>query len=274
MRGAYWFIELEGANTMSETPAVRKSDFISPAATQPAMRQARVDLAAACRMAARLDWQEAVANHFSMAVSADGRQFLMNPLWRHFSRMRASDFLLLQVEAGAAADAPPVDRTAWAIHGTMHAQLPRARCILHVHPPHATAWSCLADPAIRPIDQTSARFYKRVAIDTEYGGMADNVAEGMRLTRALADKSVLIMGNHGVLVVGDTVAGTFDALYHLERACRTLLLAYSTGQPLRVLPDAVAEKTALAWEQQDDQAAEHFEQIKALLDASDSSYRE
>jgi ribulose-5-phosphate 4-epimerase/fuculose-1-phosphate aldolase len=259
---------------MSEAPAGWKHDVIGPGATLPAMRQARIDLAAACRMAARLDWQEAVANHFSMAVSADGRQFLMNPLWRHFSRVRASDLVLLDVEAGAAANAPPVDRTAWAIHGTMHAQLPRARCILHVHPPHATAWSCLADPAIRPIDQTSARFYRRVAIDTEYGGMADNVAEGLRLTRALADQSVLIMGNHGVLVVGDTVAGAFDALYHLERACRTLLLGYSSGQPLRVLPDEVAEKTALAWEQQDDQAAEHFEQIKALLDATDSSYRE
>jgi ribulose-5-phosphate 4-epimerase/fuculose-1-phosphate aldolase len=82
------------------------------------------------------------------------------------------------------------------------------------------------------------------------------------------------MGNHGVLVVGDTIAGTFDALYHLERACRTLLLAYSTGQPLRLLSDEVAERTALAWERQDDQAAEHFEQIKALLDATDSSYRE
>jgi ribulose-5-phosphate 4-epimerase/fuculose-1-phosphate aldolase len=259
---------------MSEASTGWKRGVISPGVMPPAMRQARIDLAAACRMAARFDWQEAVANHFSMAVSTDGRQFLMNPLWRHFSRMRASDLLLLDVEAGAATDAAPVDRTAWAIHGTMHAQLPRARCILHVHPPHATAWSCLADPAIRPIDQTSARFYRRVAIDTEYGGMADNVAEGMRLTRALADKSVLIMGNHGVLVVGNSVAGTFDALYHLERACRTLLLAYSAGQPLRVLPDAVAEKTALAWEQQGDQAAEHFEQIKALLDATDSSYRE
>jgi ribulose-5-phosphate 4-epimerase/fuculose-1-phosphate aldolase len=156
----------------------------------------------------------------------------------------------------------------------MHAQLPRARCILHVHPPHATAWSCLADPNIKPIDQTSARFYKRVAIDTEYGGVADNAAEGLRLTRALSDKYVLMMGNHGVLVVGDTVAETFDTLYHLERACRTLLLAHSSGQPLRVLPDDIAQKTALAWEQEGAQAAEHFEQIKAVLDAEDKSYLE
>ncbi|HEY4973029.1 MAG TPA: class II aldolase/adducin family protein [Steroidobacteraceae bacterium] len=237
------------------------------------LRQARIDLAAACRMAARLDWQEAVANHFSMAISADGRQFLMNPLWRHFSRMRASDFVVLDAQAATPADTATVDPTAWAIHGSMHAQLSRARCILHVHPPHATAWSCLADPHIPPIDQTSARFYKRVAIDTEYGGLADNAAEGLRLTRALADKSVLMMGNHGVVVVGDTIAAAFDTLYHLERACRTLLLAHASGQPLRVLPDAIAEQTALGWEQDGAQPAEHFEQIKAVLDAEDNSYR-
>jgi ribulose-5-phosphate 4-epimerase/fuculose-1-phosphate aldolase len=236
-------------------------------------RQLRIDLAAACRLASRLDWQEAVANHFSVATSADGRYFLMNPLWRHFSRIRASDFLLLDAH-NESAQTLPLDPTAWAIHGTMHAQLRRARCILHVHPPYATAWSCLADPQIRPIDQTSARFFQRVAIDTHYGGLADNAAEGLRLTRALGEQRVLMMGNHGVLAVGDTVAETFDALYSLERACRTLLLAHSTGQPLRVLSDDIAEKTALSWEDGGAQAAAHFAQLKAVLDAEDSSYVE
>jgi ribulose-5-phosphate 4-epimerase/fuculose-1-phosphate aldolase len=235
-------------------------------------RQLRIDLAAACRLASRLDWQEAVANHFSVATSADGRYFLMNPLWRHFSGMRASDFLLLDALTDTAATPLPIDPTAWAIHGTMHAKLRRARCILHVHPPYATAWSCLADPRIRPIDQTSARFFNRVAIDTHYGGMADNAAEGLRLTRALGEQCVLMMGNHGVLVVGDTVAETFDALYHLERACRTLVLAYSTGQPVRILSDEVAESTARSWDDGGAQATAHFAQQKALLDAEDGSY--
>jgi ribulose-5-phosphate 4-epimerase/fuculose-1-phosphate aldolase len=259
---------------MSEVQAQRSPSASINRAPTPDAHQLRIDLAAACRMAARLDWQEAVANHFSVATSADGRHFLMNPRWRHFSRMRASDVLLLDAQAHMAGSAAPVDRTAWAIHGTMHAHLPSARCILHVHPPHATAWSCLAEPQIQPIDQTSARFYRRVAIDTAYGGMADNAAEGLRLTRALGDKRVLVMGNHGVLVVGDSVAESFDALYHLERACRTLLLAYASGQPLRVLPHDVAEKTALAWEHEGEQAAEHFEQMKAVLDAEDRSYRD
>ena len=256
---------------MSDAQALRPRAASNPRPTLNE-RQLRIDLAAACRLASRLDWQEGVANHFSVATSADGRYFLMNPLWRHFSRLRASDFVLLDSQADIAATAAQLDATAWAIHGTMHAQLRRAHCILHVHPPYATAWSCLADPQIKPIDQTCARFYKRVAIDAGYGGMADNTAEGLRLTRSLDEQRVLMMGNHGVLVVGDTVAEAFDALYHLERACRTLLLAHSTGQPLHVLSDETAEKTALAWEDGGIQAAAHFEQVKTVLDAEDPSY--
>jgi ribulose-5-phosphate 4-epimerase/fuculose-1-phosphate aldolase len=235
-------------------------------------RQLRVDLCAAFRIAARLDWHESVANHFSLAASADGRYFLINPLWRHFSRIRASDLLLVDAQASDMSALPPLDPTAWAIHGTMHACLPQARCVLHVHPPHATALSCLADPEIKPIDQTSARFYQRVAIDTEFGGMADNAAEGLRLARALGDKRVLMMRNHGVLVVGDTVAEAFDALYHLERACRTLLLAYSTREKLSVLPSDVAEKTARSWADGGAFAKAHFDEMKKLLDAEDPTY--
>ena len=57
--------------------------------------QLRVDLAAAFRLSAMNDWHEAVANHLSLAVSPDGKKFLMNPRWRHFSRIRASELLLL-----------------------------------------------------------------------------------------------------------------------------------------------------------------------------------
>ena len=74
------------------------------------------------------------------------------------------------LDAKATADKLPtdLDSTAWSIHGTLHAQVPAARCVLHVHPPYATALSCLKDPQVKPIDQTSARFFNRVAIDSGY----------------------------------------------------------------------------------------------------------
>jgi ribulose-5-phosphate 4-epimerase/fuculose-1-phosphate aldolase len=102
--------------------------------------------------------------------------------------------------------------------------------------------------------------------------MAKNADEGLRLTRALGDKRVLIMGNHGVLVVGDSIAEAYDALYHLERACQILVLAYSTGQPLHVLSDEIAEKTAQDWQDDGAFARAHFAQMKRLLDAEEPSY--
>jgi ribulose-5-phosphate 4-epimerase/fuculose-1-phosphate aldolase len=233
----------------------------------------RVDLAAAFRLAVHFDWHEAVANHFSLAVSPDGRKFLMNRRWRHFSRIRASDLLLLDADDDAIMhtdDAP--DPTAWCIHGRIHRALPRARCILHLHTPYATAVSTLADPEIKPIDQTTARYFNRVAYDMDYGGIADSTAEGDRLAAALGDQSTMMMGQHGILLVGETVADTFDRLYYLERACRTLVLAYSTGQPLNVMPDDLAEATARAWESDTAQPVAHFDELKRGLDAGDPSY--
>jgi ribulose-5-phosphate 4-epimerase/fuculose-1-phosphate aldolase len=237
--------------------------------------QMRVDLAAVFRLAARNDWHEAVANHFSLAVSPDGKQFLMNPRWKHFSRIRASDLMLLDAGDKSTMDRPDApDLTAWCLHGRLHANLPQARCILHVHPAYATAIASLADPDIPPIDQNTARYYNRLAIDMGYGGMANSDEEGDRLARLMGNKRVMMMGNHGVLVCGESVAEAYDYLYYLERACRTLVLAYQTGKPLHVMTPAVAEKTAQEWEVDQDQYKSHFAEMKRLLDAEDPSYAE
>jgi ribulose-5-phosphate 4-epimerase/fuculose-1-phosphate aldolase len=235
--------------------------------------QLRVDLAAAFRLAAMNDWHEAVANHLSLAVSADGKKFLMNPRWKHFSRIKASDLLLLDSndpETMNRPDAP--DLTAWSIHGRMHAKVPQARCIIHLHPPYATALASLANPEILPIDQNTARFFNRVAFDMDYGGMANTDAEGDRLGSLLGNKQIMMMGNHGVLVCAATVAEAFDLTYYLERACRNLILAYSSGQKLKVMSPAVAEKTAQEWEADRDQFLSHFAEMKAILDEKDPSY--
>jgi ribulose-5-phosphate 4-epimerase/fuculose-1-phosphate aldolase len=235
--------------------------------------QLRVDLAAAFRLAVEFDWHESVANHFSLAVSADGRKFLLNPRWKHFSMIRASDLLLLDsgdLQTMQRPDAP--DPSAWCIHGSVHAALPHARCLLHVHPPYATAMAALADPELKPIDQNTARFYKRLQIDLGFGGIADDKAEGERLARALGNKAAMIMGNHGVLIAGRTVAEAFEDLYFLERACRTMILAYSTGQKLNVMPSELAEKTARAWDDYKGMATAHFEGLKRKLDRKDASY--
>jgi len=235
--------------------------------------QSRVDLAAAFRLAVRFDWHEAVANHFSLAVSPDGSKFLMNPKWRHFSRIRASDLLLLDANDAATMSRPDApDPSAWCIHGSIHARVPGARCLLHVHPPYGTALAGLADSEIKPIDQNTARFFNRVVYDDKYGGIADNDEEGARLAGLLGEKRILMMGNHGVLVAADSVAQAFDDLYFLERACKTLILAYSTGKPLNVMSDNLAEHTARGWEAYAGAAEAHFREMKRILDDEDPGY--
>ena len=235
--------------------------------------QLRVDLAACFRISAQLGFHESVANHFSAAVSEDGRKFLMNPRWKHFSLIKASDLQLLDSEDDETMgreDAP--DPSAWSIHSTIHANVPRARVVLHCHPTYATALAGLKDPAIKPIDQNTARFFNRMTIDLGFGGLANNDEEGHRITGALGRHNVMMMGNHGVTVVGQTVAEAFEDLYMLEIACRTMVLAYQTGQPLNVMDDALAEKTATGWEEFHDIAFSHFEQLKQLLDHNDPTY--
>jgi ribulose-5-phosphate 4-epimerase/fuculose-1-phosphate aldolase len=237
--------------------------------------QMRIDLAAAFRLAAKYEWNEAVANHFSLAVSNDGKTFLMNPRWRHFSRIKASDLLLLNADDASTMERPDApDLTAWSLHGRLHAALPHARCIIHLHPAYATAVASLADPEIKPIDQNTARFFNRVAFDMSYGGMANTDEEGLRIARLMGNKSVMMMGNHGILIAAASVAEAFDLTYYLERACRNLVLAYQTGQKLHVMTDAVAEKTAQEWEADQDQFHSHFAEMKAILDAEDKSYAE
>jgi len=233
--------------------------------------QARIDLAATFRIVAHLGMHEAVANHFSAAVSADGKQFLINPKWKHFSRIRASDLLLLNADDPAGADHPDVDPTAWSIHGQIHQRLPDARAVLHLHPVYTTAVACLAQPKVPPIDQNTARYFNRIAVDDLYGGMADTEAEGARLAGMLDGKRRLLMGNHGVMVIGPSIGEAFDDIWTLERACQIYVTALSTGQPLRALSDDVAEKTAKGWEKITDFSRRHFEEMKALMIEQDGS---
>jgi ribulose-5-phosphate 4-epimerase/fuculose-1-phosphate aldolase len=178
-------------------------------------RNERIDLAAAFRWFARLDMHESVANHLSVAVSPDGSRFLINPRGRHFSRICARDLLLLDAHDKDTLDRPDApDRTAWYLHAHLHERLPTARCIMHLHSPYATALACLDDSTMYPIDMNTMRFFGRVALDSQFAGMALTDAEGQRVAQIMGgDKTVLLMANHGVLVIGPTVAAGFEDFY-------------------------------------------------------------
>ncbi|MBO6510921.1 MAG: class II aldolase/adducin family protein [Roseibium sp.] len=235
----------------------------------------REDLAAAFRMAVKFGWNESVGNHFSAAVSDDGSKFLMNPKWRHFSEIKASDLLLLDANDDSVMESEEApDPSAWCIHGTVHRTNPKARVLFHCHPPNATALATLQDPTMKPIDLNTARFFGKVAIDLGFGGMADEAEEGRRIAETLGDKPVLIMGNHGVSIAAQTIAEAFEHLYFFECAAGTLLKAYATGQPLAVMSDKLAAKTAAEWEPYVGMGDAHFDFLKRELDRTEPDYRD
>lgn len=236
--------------------------------------QERADLAAAFRWTARLNMHEGVANHFSLAINDSGTKFLMNPNQMHFSRIKASDLIVVDANDPETLTGPNApDPTAWGLHGGLHRHCPHARCAMHVHSIHATVLATLKDSRLLPIDQNCATFFNRYVIDDHYGGLAFE-EEGERCAGLLSDpkQKVMIMGNHGIMIIGATVAETFNRLYYFERAAETYIRALQTGQPLRVLSDEIAEKTAQELEEYPEQDERHLAELKAILDEEGSSY--
>lgn len=173
-------------------------------------------------------------------------------------------------ETMARPDTP--DPTAWALHGSIHRHVPHARCVLHVHSKNASVLACLADPELPPVDINAMRFWGRMSIDHGFDGMSlDDEAE--RIARALDDKPILLMRHHGVMVIGETVARTFDDLYYFERACSTYIAALQTGRELGMVSDEVAAKTARQWLDYPEFSDDHFRELQAILDREEPSYR-
>jgi ribulose-5-phosphate 4-epimerase/fuculose-1-phosphate aldolase len=242
-----------------------------------AERRARIELAACYRLAERFGLNEGIDNHMTLLVPGHTDRFLLAPFGMHWSEVKASDFMVVDFSGKVVSGHGSVEDTALYIHQPVHRLSPQGRCVLHTHMPYATALSMLENPRLEMAVQSALGFYDDVAYDPDYNGLAYDLSEGERMARALGDKSVLMLANHGVLVVGATVPIAFERLYFLERAAQAQVLALSTGRPLRLIPEAVIRKTvaqfgAGAAVGGRDRADLHFDALKRVLDRSASDY--
>ena len=233
------------------------------------------DLAAVFRWTAKLNMNEGIANHFS-ACLPNSNDFYVNGSGLHFSSIKASDMVLVEQNKIEEIKKKPelVDPTALNIHGTIHKKVPHARCILHVHSKYATALSTLKDPTLQPIDQNTMRFYNRVAIYDDFGGLGFE-EESHKMAAAIGNNRSMLLANHGILTVGQTVGQAFDELYYFEKACETYITALSTNKKLKITNSKVAEKTAQEWENYPvNMGEQHLKAIRSILDKEDSSYKD
>jgi ribulose-5-phosphate 4-epimerase/fuculose-1-phosphate aldolase len=242
----------------------------------PAERQVRIDLAACHRIAARYGLHEGIDNHMTSLVPGYSDRFYLAPFGLHWSEVKASDFCEIDFGGRMVAGGGAVEDTAFFIHLPVHRLAPHARCVLHTHMPYATALAMLENPGLEMAMQNGLMFHEDIAY-VEYNGFAFDQSEGERLARALGDKSVLMMRNHGVLVVGETLPRAFERLYFLERAAQVQILALSTGRPLHPIADAVVRATVTQFHSGAavggrDRADLHFAALKRILDRSEPDY--
>jgi len=241
-----------------------------------AVAEAKIQLAAALRLAVLHELEEGIDNHFTVTVPGRDDRYLILPFGRHWSEARASDMLVFD-EAGRTLEGEGVvEMSARCIHAPIH-RITGTRVVLHTHQPWALALNMLEQNRLVPASQTAAFLCHLIAYDDDYSGTADSVAEGERLARLMDGKSILFMKNHGVLVTGDTIAQAYRRLYKIERACRTQVLAMGAGR-LAVLSETVVGRVLAPAEEETHSTSERdrlfLEAMMRVVDRDLPGYRD
>lgn len=236
--------------------------------------QARVHLAAAFRLANRLGWNEGIANHFSMILPGTTDRYLLNPRELHFSEINASNLIVVDEKGNKLSGYGQVRAVAFYLHGRLHRALPGAKCILHAHPPHATAISCVRGGRLGTAHGIAMGLAKLIAYDDEMQGPV-NDSEADRLIRIVGpEKRVIFHAMHGLTTLGATVAEAYDHFYFTERWAQYTVLARQMGEPLHALPEGALRATGGRDPGLEPSAdVVHFNAMMRVLDREEPDYK-
>ena len=238
------------------------------------LEQARIDLAAAYRLANMYGLNEGVCNHLTVTVPGEPEHFLLVAHGTHWSQVRASELLIVDVHGNLVEGDGKVEPTAFYIHARLHMARSDMRCLMHTHQPHTLAIAMTEGGRILPANQNALRYHDRIAYDDDYQGLALDTSEGDRMASVLGDKDILFMANHGVLVGAPSIAKAYDDLYYLEQTAKAQILAMSTGKPLKMVPMDIVEAAASQIRRDNAYAIDHFEGMKKVLDRTQPDYRD
>jgi ribulose-5-phosphate 4-epimerase/fuculose-1-phosphate aldolase len=193
--------------------------------------QTRVNLAAAYRLVALYGWDDLVFTHLSARVPGPEHHFLINPYGMMFEEISASSLVKVDIDGNIVMDTPyPINPAGFTIHGAIHAARDNAHCVLHIHSINGIAVSAQKN-GVLPISQQSMLVLSSLAYH-DYEGLALNEDEKPRLVRDLGDKTYLMLRNHGLLTVGETIADAFVSMYLFEAVCMIQVRAQAGGGEL------------------------------------------
>ncbi len=235
----------------------------------------RVELAAAYRIVHLLGWAELIYNHLSLRVPGEAGHFLINPFGLHYTEVRASNLVKVDLRGNIVGSSEwPINPAGFTFHSAIHDGIPGAHCVMHIHTT-ATMAVCCADEGLQYTNFYAAQLWGKVAYH-EFEGITVHLDEGQRIVASAGEKPVLLLRNHGPVVVGRTVASTFALLWTLHRACEVQLATLSIGRArpiaVPVLQACVRDSLHLTEDKGSGQAA--FDAMRRLVDRVDGSYRE
>lgn len=236
-----------------------------------AERRRRVDLAACYRLADRFGLSEIVWNHITARVPGVAEHFLINRFGMRFDEITASSLVKVDLQGNVVEGPEDVNVTGFVIHSAIHAAREDIVCVMHSHGPGGLAVSALAEGFL-PMTQDGFMFYERVAYH-DYEGLSTDTSECQRLAANLGDKDVMVLRNHGLLTVGESVGEAFMRMFYLERACQTQMQILASGAQTE-LPPVEIRKHASKQYGQFPPGKHEWPALLRMLDEQSPGYRD
>ncbi|KMN22174.1 class II aldolase/adducin family protein [Pseudomonas helleri] len=236
--------------------------------------QARIQLAACYRIFDHLGWSESIYNHISLRVPGPDQHFLINPFGLHYSEVRASNLVKVDVEGRVIGDSDwPINPAGFTFHGAIHQQIPDGHCVMHVHTTATLAVCCL-EQGLSYSNFYSAQLYGRIAYH-DFEGITVHMDEGERILASAAGKQVLLLKNHGPVVIGHSLAQAFSLMWLINRACEVQMASMSMG-PVIDIPVQVLEKcsrNSLNFDPKYGAGEDAFAAMMRIVERKDPGYR-
>ena len=200
--------------------------------------QTRLDLAACYRLVDLFGWSDLVNTRITARVPGQHDQFLINPYGLLFDEITASSLAKIDAEGNKVDPSESdINSGGFAIPSTIHMARPEVACVLHTHSIAGCAVSMQRD-GLLPLNQHALQIIGDIAYH-DYEGAGRSAEERARLLADLNDRHILVLRNHGLLIVGRSIAGAFIATYRMERACAMQLAIQQSGAAFHPITDEV-----------------------------------
>jgi ribulose-5-phosphate 4-epimerase/fuculose-1-phosphate aldolase len=236
-------------------------------------RKARVELAAAYRILAMLGWTEMIFNHITVRVPGPETRFLINPFGLHYSEVKASNLVLIDIEGNPVRETEwPVNRAGFVIHSAIHGSIPQAHCVMHTHTTTGMAVACLEE-GLSPHNFYGAMLVGKLAYH-EFEGVTVEPGEKERLVRDIGDKPAVILRNHGLLAWGPSVPEAFLMLWTMQRACDVQIATSRAGAVHPIRPEVFPQTVRESGPAEKRTCEDVFAALLRQIDAIDPSYQE